>query len=163
MSPPGFDERHLARAFAGFAAAAIVAAMLAMRDPVAYYAQGLRVSGRSTGVYAWMARTQPPAVGAWGLRAGIVNVLDPAARAIDVPDESACIVAARQRVLLIAIAEDDRPLDFNELQNAAIAVANVVVINALAAIASAATALPALKPYQPTHSIAVPTMQSTKL
>src|SRR5437660_7622958 len=45
----------------------------------------------------------------------------------------------------------------------AVAVANVVVMKALAAIPSAATALPALKPYQPTHSIPVPTMQRTML
>ena len=45
----------------------------------------------------------------------------------------------------------------------ATAVAMVVVVKALAAIPSAATALPALKPYQPTHSMPVPTMQSTML
>src|SRR6266404_4316386 len=45
----------------------------------------------------------------------------------------------------------------------ATAVASVVVVNALAAITSAATALPALKPYQPTHSIPVPIMQRTML
>ena len=43
------------------------------------------------------------------------------------------------------------------------AVAMVVVVNALAAMPSAATALPALKPYQPTHSMPVPTMQRTML
>src|SRR5579884_468424 len=43
------------------------------------------------------------------------------------------------------------------------AVASVVVMNALAAMTSAPTALPALKPYQPTQSIPVPTMQSTML
>src|SRR3954469_8338369 len=47
--------------------------------------------------------------------------------------------------------------------NAATAVAMVVVVNALAATPSAATALPALKPYQPTQSIPVPTMQRTML
>src|SRR5204863_8162828 len=47
--------------------------------------------------------------------------------------------------------------------NEATAVAKVVVVNAFAAITSAATALPALKPYQPTHSIPVPTMQRTML
>src|SRR5579862_4763528 len=47
--------------------------------------------------------------------------------------------------------------------NEATAVASVVVVNALAATTSAATALPALKPYQPTHSIPVPTMHSTRL
>src|SRR4051812_33877562 len=39
----------------------------------------------------------------------------------------------------------------------ATAAASVVAVNALAAIPSAATALPALKPYQPTHSMPVPT------
>src|SRR5678815_1966157 len=38
----------------------------------------------------------------------------------------------------------------------ATAVARVVAMNALAAIPSAATALPALNPYQPTQSIPVP-------
>src|SRR5438477_7988859 len=47
--------------------------------------------------------------------------------------------------------------------NDATAVASVVVMNALAAIPSGASALPALKPYQPTQSKPVPTMQSTIL
>src|SRR5947199_2620693 len=47
--------------------------------------------------------------------------------------------------------------------NEAIAVASVVLANAFAAIPSGASALPALKPYQPTHSKPVPTMQSTML
>src|SRR5438876_2187181 len=47
--------------------------------------------------------------------------------------------------------------------NDAIAVASVVVVNALAAIPSAATALPALNPYHPTQSMPVPIMQSTML
>ena len=46
---------------------------------------------------------------------------------------------------------------------AATAVASVVVVKAFAAIPSAATALPALKPYQPTQSIPVPTMVRTRL
>lgn len=98
---------------AGLAAAAIAAAMLAARNPADYYADGVRVDGRTSGVYAWIARTQPAAVGGWGLRAGIVNVLDPAARALDLPDDSPCLTAARQRVLMIAIAEDDRTSGFN--------------------------------------------------
>src|SRR5215831_13835316 len=47
--------------------------------------------------------------------------------------------------------------------NEATAVARVVVVNALAAITSAPTALPALKPYHPTQSMPVPTMQRTIL
>src|SRR5687768_3571874 len=45
----------------------------------------------------------------------------------------------------------------------AIAAASVVVTNAFAATPSAATALPALKPYQPTQSMPVPTTVSTRL
>src|SRR5712692_11903630 len=45
----------------------------------------------------------------------------------------------------------------------ATAVARVVVVNALAAMTSAATALPALKPYQPTHNMPVPIMHKTML
>src|ERR1041385_2621576 len=45
----------------------------------------------------------------------------------------------------------------------ATAVASVVVVNAFAATTSAATALPALKPYHPTQSIPVPTMHNTML
>src|SRR5512134_2946585 len=47
--------------------------------------------------------------------------------------------------------------------NDATAVAIVVVRKALAATPSAATALPALNPYQPTHSMPVPTAVSTRL
>src|SRR5690348_13816157 len=47
--------------------------------------------------------------------------------------------------------------------NEATAVASVVVVNALAAITSAPTALPALNPYQPTQSMPVPIMQITML
>src|ERR1043165_1755508 len=45
----------------------------------------------------------------------------------------------------------------------ATAVARVVVVKAFAATPSAATALPALKPYHPTQSTPVPTMQSPTL
>ncbi len=45
----------------------------------------------------------------------------------------------------------------------ATAVARVVAMKALAAMPSAATALPALNPYQPTQSMPVPTMVSTRL
>src|ERR1051326_576076 len=47
--------------------------------------------------------------------------------------------------------------------NDATAVAIVVVMNAFAATPSAATAEPALNPYQPTQSMPVPTIQSTML
>src|SRR5690242_17342944 len=47
--------------------------------------------------------------------------------------------------------------------NDATAVAIVVVMKAFPAITSAATAEPALNPYQPTHNIPVPMAQSTML
>src|ERR1044071_9696296 len=47
--------------------------------------------------------------------------------------------------------------------NDATAVASVVVVKAFAATVSAAPALPALKPYQPTHNMPVPIEQSTML
>src|SRR6267378_7691745 len=47
--------------------------------------------------------------------------------------------------------------------NEATAVAMVVVRKALAATTSEPTALPALKPYQPTQSMPVPTMHRTML
>src|SRR5262249_40091880 len=58
------------------------------------------------------------------------------------------------------------PLSTNSIiahVDAATAVASVVVVNALAAMPAAPTPLPALQPYQPTHSIPVPTMHSTML
>ena len=45
----------------------------------------------------------------------------------------------------------------------ATAPASVVVRKALEAMPSAATALPALNPYQPTHNIPAPTIQKTML
>src|SRR5690349_23374774 len=47
--------------------------------------------------------------------------------------------------------------------NEATAVASVVAMKALAAIPSAATALPALNPYQPTQSMPVPTIVEARL
>src|ERR1700748_3704865 len=47
--------------------------------------------------------------------------------------------------------------------NEAIAVASVVVVNALAEMTSAAQALPALNPYQPTQSSEAPMKVSTVL
>src|SRR5262245_37536768 len=48
-------------------------------------------------------------------------------------------------------------------ENEATAVASVVVVKALAAMPSAATALPALNPYHPTHSMPVPIMHRVML
>lgn len=98
---------------AGFALAVVLATHLAGRHPVDYYVDAMRVQGKAPGVYAWILRTQPAAVGGWGLRAGIVNVLAPSARSIDLPDTAPCTTARQQNVLLVAVAENDRPAEFN--------------------------------------------------
>lgn len=97
----------------GFALAVALATHLAARHPLDYYVDALRVDGKAPGVYGWMQRTQPPAVGGWGLRLGVVNVLDPAARTLDLPDETPCATALQQRVPIVAVAENDRPAAFN--------------------------------------------------
>jgi hypothetical protein len=98
---------------AGFAVAVALAASLAARQPVAYYTDALRIDGKPTGVYEWIARTQPATVGGSGLRIGVVNVLAPHARAIDLPDTAWCATALQQHVSIVAVAESDRPPAFN--------------------------------------------------
>lgn len=98
---------------AGFGLAVVATTALAMRHPVDYYADAMRVDGRASGVYAWIARAQPPALGGWGLRLGIVNVLAPQTRTLDLPDATACAAASQQRVLLAAVAQNDRPPALN--------------------------------------------------
>jgi hypothetical protein len=98
---------------AGAAAAIIVSAALAARMPVAYYTDALPVNGRPTGLYAWLARIQPNAIGGTGLRLGTVNVLSPRTRAIDLPDGAVCAAARTQHVLLVAVAQTDRSARFN--------------------------------------------------
>ncbi len=99
---------------AGFALAVVLATHLAARHPVDYYVDALRVDGKAPGIYGWIAKVQPSSIGGWGLRAGVVNVLAPAARAIDLPDATPCATAQQQRVALVAVAENDRPAAFNE-------------------------------------------------
>ncbi|MBV8372980.1 MAG: hypothetical protein JOY69_06940 [Candidatus Eremiobacteraeota bacterium] len=101
---------------AGFAVAVVVAGYLTARHPLDYYVDAQRVGGKASALYAWIAREQPRAVGGWGLRLGIVNVLSPSARAIDLPDRNACATARREYVPLVAVAETDRPDSFNALR-----------------------------------------------
>ncbi len=98
---------------AGFALAVVLATHLAARHPVDYYVDALRVDGKAPGIYGWIAKTQPSGIGGWGLRAGVVNVLAPSTRTIDLPDATPCTSARDQRVLLVAVAENDRPATFN--------------------------------------------------
>ena len=98
---------------AAIVAVALAANLLAASHPVDFYADALRVRGHSTGLYSWLARAQPPAVGGWGLAIGAVNVLAPLARTLELPDAGACALAARRQLLLVAVAEEGRPDSFN--------------------------------------------------
>ena len=97
---------HLVNAVA-FLAAVVLATHLAARHPLDYYNDSLSVGGRSPGVYRWIERTQPAEIGGWGLRAGVINVLSPHTRTIDLADTNACEQARAHGVLLVAVAQND--------------------------------------------------------
>lgn len=92
-----------------FALAVVEATHLAARHPLDYYSDALSVDGIRPGTYRWIAATQPRAIGGWGLRLGVVNVLAPATRTIDLPDINACGQAHRSGVVLVAVAQSDLP------------------------------------------------------
>jgi hypothetical protein len=87
--------------------------LLAGRTPTRFYADALAVRGQRSGIYAWLARTQPPRVAGWGLRAGTVAVLSPGSIAMDVPDADPCGHAQRANAVLVAVAESTHPDSFN--------------------------------------------------
>jgi len=91
-----------------FGLAVVAAVHLAARDPLDYYADALRVGAAKPGVYAWLERTRPAAIGGWGLRLGVVNVLAPSARTLDLPDAAPCARARSAGALLVAVAQSDR-------------------------------------------------------
>jgi hypothetical protein len=91
-----------------FAMAVVAATHLAARHPLDYYTDALRVGGVAPGVYAWIDRAKPRAIGGLGLRLGVVNVLSPATRTLDLVDVAPCAQAARDGVLLVAVAQSDR-------------------------------------------------------
>jgi hypothetical protein len=91
---------------AGFIVAAAVAAWLAASNPVPFYADALQIGGQRSGLYAWIHRTRPQAVGGNALRLGTVNVLSPGTRTVDLPDDGTCAAASAQRVLLVAVAQN---------------------------------------------------------
>jgi hypothetical protein len=104
---------------AAFAIAVVVSASLATRHTADFYADALRSGARDSGVYAWLERTQPAAVGGWGLRLGAVNVLSPRTRTIDLTDTQPCQQARANGVMLVAIGESDRPAAVNAARLAA--------------------------------------------
>jgi hypothetical protein len=100
--------RRIAWTYAlAFGIGVVATTHLAARHPLDYYDDALRVGTTSPGIYRWIATRRPPAIGGWGLRLGVVNVLSPTTRTIDLADTAACAQARRNGVLLAAVAEVD--------------------------------------------------------
>jgi hypothetical protein len=95
------------------AIAIVAASLLSARQPSAYYADALAINGRRSGVYGWIARTAPPTIAGSGLLIGTVNVLDPHARTLDLPDDATCASVRARGALLVAVAETGRSAAFN--------------------------------------------------
>ena len=96
-----------------FVGGVVLATHLAARHPVDYYNDSMSVGGRSPGVYRWIERTRPAAIGGWGLRAGVINVLSPHTQTLDLADNDACAEAHAHGVLLVAVAQNDLPSEAN--------------------------------------------------
>jgi hypothetical protein len=90
-----------------FGLAVVAATHLAGRHALDYYVDALRVNGNATGIYRWISGARPAALGGWGMRMGVVNVLSPATRTVDLPDDSACGQAAADGVALAAVAQSE--------------------------------------------------------
>jgi hypothetical protein len=99
---------------AAFAIAIVAAAWLAARHPIDYYADAYAFDGKPSQAFAWIARTQPRAIGGWGIRIGTVDVLAPHARTIDLPETSPCASARANGTTLLALSESDRSPWYNE-------------------------------------------------
>jgi hypothetical protein len=101
------------------AVAVFASAILAQRNALAYYSDALQVNGKEPQVYAWIARTDPPAIAGWGLPIGVVNVLSPGTRTIDAPDASPCDTARNEHALLVTVAEGKHTSEENARRLAA--------------------------------------------
>jgi hypothetical protein len=89
------------------AAGTIVATHLAGRHPLDYYNDSLRVNGTTPGIYRWLVQRRPAAIGGWGVRLGVVNVLSPATVTVDLSDVAPCVQARSAGVALVAVAQSD--------------------------------------------------------
>ncbi len=96
-----------------FGIAIVATTHFAARHPLDYYDDALHVGTISPGIYRWIETRHPAGIGGWGLRLGVVNILSPTTRTIDLSDFGPCAQARRDRVLLAAVAESDRTSDVN--------------------------------------------------
>jgi len=122
---------------AAFALAVIAAVHLAARHPLDYYTDALRAGPSPPGIYRWIARTRPAAVGGWGLRLGAVNVLSPLTRTMDLPDRDSCAQAQRRSAVLIAVAQNDLSSSANEQRLSAARQCGVTLYADATAVAAA--------------------------
>ena len=93
-------------------AAVVLATHLAARHPLDYYDDALRVAARRRASIAGSSGKPAASLADSGLRLGVVNVLSPATRTLDLPDAGACQRAAGM-LLLVAVAESDLPVRSN--------------------------------------------------
>lgn len=87
------------------AAAILISTHFAQRNAIYYYNDALQVNGRKPEVYAWIARTTPPAIAGWGVTLGVINILSPTTQTIDAPDNTPCETARAEHTLLVTVAE----------------------------------------------------------
>jgi len=80
--------------------------LLAQRHALQYYADSLQIDSKKSEIYSWIAAVRPAKVGGWGLRSGIVNVVSPSTRIIDLPDAAPCQEARDAAALLVTVSEN---------------------------------------------------------
>ena len=97
----------------GVAAAILISTHLAARNAIDYYNDALQVNGKKPQVYAWIVRTAPPAITAWGMPLGVVNELSPNTKTIDTPDTTPCGTARATNSVLVTVAESKHTAEEN--------------------------------------------------
>jgi hypothetical protein len=113
VAAAAYSRRVLWPSAVALALGVVIAAHLAARHPIDYYADALKVDGTLPGVYRWISTARPAAVGGWGLRLGVVNVLSPTTRTVDLADIAPCAQARSEGLVLVAVAQSDRSADAN--------------------------------------------------
>ncbi|HVR47092.1 MAG TPA: hypothetical protein VMT95_10735 [Candidatus Binatia bacterium] len=96
-----------------FGVTVVATTYLGARHPLDYYADALRVGTTTPGIYRWIETHRPAALGGVGMRIGVVNVVSPETRTVDLSDDGACAQARRDDALLAAVADNDLPPAIN--------------------------------------------------
>jgi hypothetical protein len=80
----------------------------ASQAPAQYYADALSVNGTDSGVFGWIARTQPPRVAVLGFPPGTIAQISPDSWLVETTDDDACATARAHGAMLIAMTERTR-------------------------------------------------------